>query len=491
MHSFKSNRGSALIVALIFSAILAISLTSYLRLSLNSANLAHRSFYMNAAQNLVDTGMEKAMWSLNHEIPLAPNHWTTGGFTAHPSLPNQYQGSFPTVGDYTFAGGVKGRVKVWAGDYNSTDEIWHLVSEATITLADGSKLVKVAEAYTQQQSYSGGGMVSRNGIKFNGNVIVDSWISRPTPTQDIKYISDPAIGNARSYATIATPRSIAIQNADVFGRASIGTRNLTETPLGLTNGPNGRLRGVPDGTMGDFRDVTVPGIDASRVTCDFTANFPDVQMPQDTGGAIGAIVNTYTFPTGTHTYHLPSITLNGNGSDLILPDGADITLIVNGDVTVGGGGKIIINAESSFANPTRLTMYVDGNLEITGNGGIENGPPKVGSVEGIPNNPDRCTILGVRTYAQALSTGMHNWKVQGTSYLSCVLFAPNANIEVNGTGDTYGSMVGNYVDMKGSGNFHQDESLKKKRKSGYWMLSKWRELSTAAERATYATQLSF
>src|SRR5688500_17055791 len=127
MQSLKSNRGSVLIVSLIFAVIIAIALTSYLKLSLNAATLAHRSFYMNAAQNVVDIGMEKAIWSLNHEMTLTPNHWSTGGFTPHPTIANSYCGSFPQTGDYTFSGGVTGRVKVWAGDYNATDERWHLV----------------------------------------------------------------------------------------------------------------------------------------------------------------------------------------------------------------------------------------------------------------------------------------------------------------------------------------------------------------------------
>ena len=86
---------------------------------------------------------------------------------------------------------------------------------------------------------------------------------------------------------------------------------------------------------------------------------------------------------------------------------------------------------------------------------------------------------------------MQDWKVRGTSYLSCVIFAPNANVEVNGTGDTYGSLVGNRVDMVGSGAFHQDESLENRRISGLWKLLKWRELHTAADRLTYASELAF
>src|SRR5687768_3116207 len=100
MHSFKSNRGSVLVVALVFAAILAISLTSYLRLSLNSGKLANRSFYMNAAQNLVDTGLERTLWCLNNEYLYTPSHWSTGGFAARAGFTEQYQATFPSPSDY-------------------------------------------------------------------------------------------------------------------------------------------------------------------------------------------------------------------------------------------------------------------------------------------------------------------------------------------------------------------------------------------------------
>src|SRR5687767_2589235 len=114
MNSLNSKRGSVLIVSLVFAAVIAISLTSYLKLALAAPRLADRSFYSNAAQNLADTGLEHTLWSLNN------NDWTTtGGFTARSGYTNQYQGTFPSSSTYyTLSRGVKGQVKVWAD--NST-----------------------------------------------------------------------------------------------------------------------------------------------------------------------------------------------------------------------------------------------------------------------------------------------------------------------------------------------------------------------------------
>jgi hypothetical protein len=62
---------------------------------------------------------------------------------------------------------------------------------------------------------------------------------------------------------------------------------------------------------------------------------------------------------------------------------------------------------------------------------------------------------------------------------------------VNGNADTFGGIFSNKVSMVGNGSFHADESLARIRNTGLWGLTKWRELSSSADRATYATQLSF
>ena len=148
MHSLKSNRGSVLLTALIFAAVLAVSVTSYIKLSLNAAQLANRAFHLNAAQNLMDAAIERILWTLNNENNYTePANWTTyGGFTARTGFPNEYQAIFPGSSTfYNLSGGAKGQVKVWVGDYNPTSQIWHAVAKATITLGNGSTLSKFSE----------------------------------------------------------------------------------------------------------------------------------------------------------------------------------------------------------------------------------------------------------------------------------------------------------------------------------------------------------
>jgi hypothetical protein len=301
-------------------------------------------------------------------------------------------------------------------------------------------------------------------------VAIDSWKSRGEPynlSSDVPY----STLNRRPEATVATPALIAIQNADVYGYVAIGSPTIDAT--GLTVGAQGRVRGAFTGAGSG------PGVDPTRVTCNFTANFPDV-FPAASGAVIPPITGNTTLSTGTYT--VASIVLSASGDDIHIGASgpADVTLTVAGSVSMAGGSVIFIYPGSS------LKMYVTGDISMTGTSGVQNGTATV------PNNPDCFTLLGLRTEAQIASGFlMQDWKVRGTSYLSCAIFGPNANIEVNGTGDTYGSVVGNRVDMVGSGNFHQDESLGNFRISGLWKLLKWRELYSGPDRAAYASHLTF
>jgi len=58
MKTFRHNqRGSILIVAMIFSAIIAICLTSYLQMARTAMTVSQRAFFANNTMNLTETGL--------------------------------------------------------------------------------------------------------------------------------------------------------------------------------------------------------------------------------------------------------------------------------------------------------------------------------------------------------------------------------------------------------------------------------------------------
>src|SRR4051812_13002715 len=85
-QALRDQRGSVLIVALIFAAAIAISLASYLRLASTASKISYRSHYAGVAMNAAESGLEQAMWSINKQKVANASAWTgwdtTSGITA-------------------------------------------------------------------------------------------------------------------------------------------------------------------------------------------------------------------------------------------------------------------------------------------------------------------------------------------------------------------------------------------------------------------------
>jgi len=468
MCLLKTNRGSVLIVALIFAGVIALVLSSSLSLALNSNKLADQSYAFNAAQNLADTGLEHALWALDNS-----GAWATGGFSLRSGYTTQYQGAFPSSTTYyPLSRGAKGQIKVWVDNTTTTP---HAVVQAIVKLGSGRTISKYAEAYLLQRSFSTGGMVAKNGIDFTGHsTLVDSWVSYDddvSTANDVPYSTTVRRANAH----FATPGVINQQNAQVFGYASIGSDDNS----GLNVGATGILSGNFSASNGT--------VDYTRVTHDFAENFPEFSAPSG-GISLGAINSASNFTGGTSStpviYSTPSVTIGtADTMNIGTPTTpAYVTLVVVGDINFNGSAKIIINPGS------KLTLYVGGNIYMSGSESIVNGDAS--NTTATMNMPSNFTLIGTRTSDQVSTSGYSSWTIQGGSYMSAVVYAPNANITIGGNGDTYGSVVGNTVSMN-SGNFHQDESLGNVRKTGLWAIAKWRELQSNSDRAAYSDQLNF
>jgi hypothetical protein len=469
-----SQRGSLFVTAMIFAAIIAIALATYLRLSITSVRLADRSFFANAAQNLLDTGFEQALWSLNNggTINIPPANWTVGGFD-NPG-DDTHKATFPTSTPfyYPLSRGATGQVKVWVELTDPVNFIYHAVAQSTITLKNGSKIDKFAECYLQQRSYSQGGMITRNGMTFNGNTLVDSWVSGGSSVNSL-YSASPH----RSNATIASPGLVALANADIYGYVSVGTDDAT----GITVGATGRVASLssPDQTGSAYNGY----IDPDRLKFDFSANFFDVKDVPTSGAGLPAMTGTgssKTISLTSTTYYVTDIAMGGSDVNIIevgaVGTPVDATLVITGNLTMGG--DIII------APGSKLTMYVGGIIDMTGSAVITNG------TAANPNNPADLTVLGYKKESSVVGGVYPDWNLQGGSFMSAIIYAPNNDVAIWGNPNIYGSVVANTTEFKGTANFHQDESLENLRKTGYYSVVKWRELPTAADQATsnnYAT----
>jgi hypothetical protein len=78
----------------------------------------------------------------------------------------------------------------------------------------------------------------------------------------------------------------------------------------------------------------------------------------------------------------------------------------------------------------------------------------------------------------------------GNGALSAAVYAPNADVRINGNGDVMGAVVGRTIELTGNAAFHYDESLADLVADMPFGLDGWRELLTPAERAAHADKFA-
>ena len=88
----RSHAGSLLISAMLISTAIALGLASYLRVSYNSSKVSDRTYYLNAASNLAEAGLEEGIYCYRlvdggTVVTTAWRGWTTSSGNATLTLP--------------------------------------------------------------------------------------------------------------------------------------------------------------------------------------------------------------------------------------------------------------------------------------------------------------------------------------------------------------------------------------------------------------------
>lgn len=446
----RGERGAVLIVALLIMAALALGLTSYLTLNVNSARQAQRGFQQAAAFNLAEAGAEEALWSFNRANAGGADAWT--GWSVAASAARRTFTGFDL-------GSATGRVQVHVDPYAPAGSARpSVVALATVSSPGAGEVTKMIEVTLHRRSRFSAGLMAKDSIVFSGtNTSVDSWNSDPDnnpATAPVPY--GEAVRNDRGSvaSTSVANRALLVNQADVWGYVYTGGAQPEV-------GRNGSIRGrdTPDGV----------NVDPARVATDFTASFPPITAPVDGTPlvSIGATLGT----AGTATkWRCNNLTLNGRQTLTIL---GDVTLILTAGsgaraIDVTGNAAILIPAGSS------LTVYVEGDVLIAGNG--------VGN-----SNVRPATFQFFGTNTSAAGQSIH---VAGNGALKVALYAPNADIKINGNGEVMGAVVGRNIDLTGNAAFHYDESLENLDADMPYGIERWRELTTPAQRAAHAGKFS-
>lgn len=438
----RSRRGSVLIVALLLAALIALALGSYLSLNVGTARQSRINFQANAAFHLAEAGAEEALWSYNQ----SSGGWT-GWTAANGAAWKKFTG-------FDLGGGVTGSVQVYVSPQNPSARTRPTVAAlATVTAPGVPASTRLLELALSRRSYFSNGLVAKNSVTFSGaRTSVDSWNSDPDQnpaTAPVPY-SAAVRRDQGSIATVALDNTAMLVNqANVWGYVSTGG-------------------GTPQvGTQGSVRGTDTPAnvaVDPARISTDFTADFPSITAPAD--GTVIATVGATLGTAGQATkWRCPGITLRGNQTLTIL---GDVTLVLTAGsgtsaLDVTGNAQIIIAASSS------LTVYVEGDFKVAGNG-VSN-----------PNaRPGTLLIYGTNTTTTGQAVHL-----AGNGALKAVVYAPEGDVKINGNGDVMGSVVARTITLTGNADFHYDEALADSGDGTPYGVSSWRELTTATDRARW------
>jgi hypothetical protein len=463
------RRGSVLITCLIFSIIIAIALTSYLKLAGNSYVLADRAFLSTTALALTEQGLEEGMECYNQldDAPTPAQAWA--GWTLDGTVATLKNSSL------TLDNGAVGTIQVYATDYNPPSGTSpKLVAKATVLPANGLGLSRMVEITLKRRTIFAGGLVARESINFSTSTLVSSWNSDPdnNPATAAVGYADARMTAHAFVATIDTANgAINTSGGDIYGRIGTGGGTVDHDGSGvLTDSPTGTTWDsslIDTNFVSNLSTPVAPAVpsDVNLVTTSITA---DTTLPRagDTAAADGKYY--YNFAAGA------GIVLGGN-DELNVSDNVVLYLQNHAGttaVTIGGTGRIDI------ASTGTLTVYTDGDMAVGGNG-----------MANANANAASCLIYGTNT-----GTGQ-TIALTGNATTVTAINAPNADFSITGSGELWGSVIARNISLNGNAAFRYDEALpyfvNTTGTGNPWGVAKWRELTQGTEREIYAVSFNF
>jgi hypothetical protein len=469
----SSERGSLLIVAMLLCAIIGISLVSYINVGRSALKTSNRSLYNNAAMNLAENGLEEAMYSINKLVSDSTYSFSTDGWTpvGTDDMKRKWTGT-------AFDQNATGEVRVYLYNYTGAAAP-NIIARALVTVkgdSNSAPVEKWVRVQLRKTSKFANGLVAKQTINFNGSPQIDSWNSDPDnnpATAPIPY-STAVRNDAGSVGSISVGvNAVLVDNADIWGYVGTGG---SAPQVGST------------GTIGPF-GTPVGTTVASHVTTDFSASFDNVSAPSTYTYANAGPLNADTvlpddIPGATLAadgkYYISCTNMGGSNNVFTIASGKKVVLKVTDtagnciDIKGGSGGLNISSGAS-------LEIYAAGNINIGGQGAMNGG-----TTTATMGQPVNLQIYGTKT------SGTQNISIKGNGLFSGVLYAPFGSVQLDGSVQTYGSVVANDITLNGStAQFHYDESLGNFGGNNPFRVSRWDELNSATDRTVYATVMNF
>lgn len=394
--------GNTLLVTLCVTVIIGAALGTYLKLLTNQNQMVAHSQVWNACIPMAEAGVEEALTHCteNYITNMVSNGWVKLGTT------NYIKTNWVGNGYYV--------VRI------SQKLPYEIISRGYYPMPRSSSyLSRTVRVRTTNGPVFTGAMILRDSVQMNGNnVKTDSYDSRDnTKSTGGRYDVNKAGDSGDVACANGIANSVGVGNANVWGHVYVGAAGS------VAIGPSGAIGSVA------WQKSGASGIEPGWIATDFNVSFPDVKEPFTSAGTPGSGTvdgTNYNYIMGTGKYMAA-----GLDGDVLVTGQA--VLYVTGNINFGTSGSLYIRPGAS------LKLYMAGSSALFN--AILNQSATANSFHyyGLPSN----TSITVKPAAD----------------LVAAIYAPNADVILNGTGEIFGSVVARSAMLNGSSAVHYDEAL--------------------------------
>ncbi|MEO7414687.1 MAG: hypothetical protein ABIZ81_15160 [Opitutaceae bacterium] len=437
-------KGSALLAALCFCAVLGIALASYMGVCYHTLQTSSRNNFATHSFELAETGMEEALGALNrygYDSSQDWSDWTITSTTATKTL------SGFTLGN-TATGTVAIAIENYNGRQNGLNPVLNVTG--TTTLGDGTNVVRKLRATAKLAPMfvnavgstfsiltSGDPPVSGStrGIRFNNGGTVDSLDSglvAPSEEEQLAVFFS---------AIISSGNGITLSDTQVRGYIAAATETVenpdTPASLKLFYTSNAHVEGP----------LTPPSTQIDQTRLSSSPYQPAFEIKQPPGAVLpqaippgSATLGSSDPDAGEMVYSAADLIVT---SETLTVEGK-VVIVVSGDLSITGTAKIVVADGASLQivlpEPFSRTLFIGG-------GGIENVSGKARNVAVFyaGKNPEI------------------NPEISTTAAFCGVVYAPNCNLDFIVSSDLVftGSIVAKTVTFSGTPVIHYDLDLRK------------------------------
>jgi hypothetical protein len=352
--------------------------------------------------------------------------------------------------------GATGTVKVYVAGCDGSAVVPFVVAKATITPYDGPPIVKIVKVILSKSGVLPKGVVSKLGINWNGHPTANSYLSVSAANIGTGPFASYTPATARANTTVASlSGNVDLASGTVAGNVMLGP--------GVTI------------TGGTITGQTIGNLSYSFAMPTYPTYTPQTGYYSGLNSLPATLPRATDVPSsdGRYYYFVNSATIGATS----ITAGQKVT-IVGTNTTMVGGLKVL--STTSPATVGSCKIYIDGTVS-----------PVNSAINANSDGTSTSWAGALEIYTTTTGT----CSISGNGGFYGCLFAPFAALSGNGGGnnaqDLCGSFVVGSITSNGHMSFHYDEALGYINNARPWSLALWTEMQTAAQRATYASELNF